>query len=345
MTKRIYIVLLITILTAGFTFVLVSKSQEPFKNKHGFNRIFNNNRPLKLLRHIPLPDARYIAGMDSTHIYFHSSQPALITYTDTALHNLQTISLPVDSAVGRLLMNGFSTHVRYPDIFIYGYNIAAILRYNVPLKRLTVIRAPGNYTNGVQVSDSIFILKYFTGEGMEQSFCRLNIFSMQYNTDSTIAKEDLSSSGVLLYDETQQHCLYVHHYNNNIRIFDTALHAMTSARTIDTFTTSQVAFTARNRTGSTDMVYKPKGSRMLINSLSHIHQGVLYVNSLMKADNESDRTAQQETVIDMYDSGTGRYMQSFYLPLIGGQGLRSFRVYGKRVLTTYANGIALFELP
>ena len=343
MIKRLFAVLLLTLLTGGIMFLLVNNSRKPIETKHGFNRRFNNNK-VKMIASANVPHTLFVAGNSDSVIYFHSDDPAFITYADTGLHNLQTIPLPLDSLKAGLA-NGFSIYVHYPDAFVYAYNMASILRYNIPEKQLTQINTPGNYTGAVQISDTNFILRYFTGHATDQSFCRLNIYTAAYHMNSLLIDADLSSSGNLLYDAQNVRCAYVQQFSNNIRLFDTSLQQLAPAHTIDTFTQSHGQYISHNKTGSDDMLYKPKGDRMLINYLSQVYDGKLYVNSLLNADNETMMAEQRETAIDIYDAGSGKYLESFYVPLGNVKRLSSFRVLGKRIVVTYKDRLSVYELP
>lgn len=343
MKNRLYVVLLLTVLTAGAMSILVLSSRKTMETKHGFTRKFSNNK-VRLLHAAVVPHKLFVAGNSDSLIYFHSDNPAFVTYADTGLHHLGTIPLPVDS-ISQQLAGGFSMSVHYPDVLLYGYNMASILKYDISQKQQTIIPTPGNFTNAVRVNDSIFILKYFTGDNIDQAFCLLNSYTGTYQTDSFLTEHDLSASGSLLYDQPHARCLYVHQFSNNITIFDTALHTLPNAHTVDTFTQNHGQYISHTKSGSDDVLYKPKGDRMLINYLSHVYEGRLYVNSLITADNETILTEQRETVIDVYDTNTGKYLESFYVPLGNSKKLSSFRVTGQRLIVTYKDRIAIYEIP
>ncbi|MCF6407023.1 hypothetical protein L3C95_29270 [Chitinophaga filiformis] len=344
MTTRVSVVLLITIVVLSFMFAIVRLSRQSIEKKHGFNRLFRSEKPLRMIKKIPIAHPLYFAGNNNGNMYFHSDDPHIIAYTDTTFSTIKTIQLPIDSIISASLTNAFSIHIMYPEAFIFAYNMAAIFVYNLQTGKSTMIPAPSNYSNAVQISEATFILKYFTGNSTDQSFCKLNIHTKQLYKTSLLT-EDLSSSGMLLYDDQHSSCYYIHHYNNRIAIFDTAFQAIRWARTIDTFTQNQVQYISRNKTGSSDIVYKPKGTRMLTNHLSQLHHGHLYINSPIKADNETSLTDQSETVIDVYSTNMDKYLESFYIPVPRNQHLKSFCIFDSKILATYTNHLALYEFP
>jgi hypothetical protein len=328
----------------GFMFIIVRSSCQPYEEKHGFNRVFRSESKLRLIKKMPVQHPLYIAGSDNGNIYFHTDDPLILAYADTAFSTIKTIALSIGDTVSRHLTNAFSTHIRYPDAFIFAYNMAAILHYNLQTGEHTVISTPSNYNNAVQISDSTFILKYFTGNSTDQSFCKLNIHTGQL-TKTDLLTEDLTSGGTLLYNNKNASCYYIHQYNNRITIFDTAFHSIRFTHTIDTFTQSQIRYLSRNKTGSSDVLYKPSGTRMLINYLSQLNGSRLYVNSLIKADNETLLTDQSETVIDVYSTNMDKYLESFYIPVPSKQHLKSFYIFNGKILATYTNHLALYEFP
>ncbi|PSL31936.1 hypothetical protein [Chitinophaga ginsengisoli] len=342
MTTRISIVLLTTLVVLGFMFIIVHASRQPYEKKHGFNRLFLPEIKLRLIKKMPVQHPLYIAGADNETLYFHTEDPRIIAYTDAGFNAIKTISLSISDTICKHLINAFSTHIGYPDAFIFAYNMAAILCYNLQTGEHTVISTPSNYNNAVQVSDSVFILKYFTGDSTDQSFCKLNIHTKQL-TKTNLLTEDLTSSGTLLYSNKNASCYYIHQYNNRITIFDTAFHSIRSAYTIDTFTQSQIQYLSKNKTGSSDILYKSSGTRMLINYLSQLYEDRLYVNSLIKADNETLLTDQSETVIDVYSTNMDKYLESFYIPVPSKQHLKSFYIFNGKILATYTNHLALYE--
>lgn len=344
MKTRILIVLLTTIAALCLMFAIVTLSHRRYETKHGFNRTFTPGSDLQLVKKLSVQSPVYIAGSNNGNIYFHTDDPHIILYTDTALNTLKTLSLAIDTSISRYLTNGFSTYVRYPEAFVFAYNMSAILMYNLESGKQTVIPTPSNYNNAVQISDSTFMLKYFTGHSTDQSFCKLNIFT-KHVAKTNLLTEDLSSGGTLLYNEQNASCYFIHQYNNRIIVFDTTFGLIRSAHTIDTFTQSRVQYLSGNKTSSKDVLYKPKGSRMLINYLSQLHGGRLYINSLIKADNETLLTDQPATAIDVYSANTDKYLESFYLPVPLKQHLKSFRIFDRNILATFTNHIAFYEMP
>jgi len=345
MTKRLLTVLFITVVIAGIIFMLVNISRQPFEMKHGFLRQFRTMQSQEPISQFSISNKLYVAGISNSKIYYHTQDPAILVSTDTTLDNLQTIKIPLDTGMSANLKSGFSAEVSYPYVYIFGYNISAILRYDLISTELDTIKAPANYTTGLRISDTTFIIKYFTGDTTRQSICRLKKDRQRYTTDSMLIWDDLSASGTLVYNSTNGNCTYIHQYSNNITVFDTTLHTIRLAHTIDTFTQSMTKYIDKKSTGSDNILYKPDGKRMLINYLCRLHNNRLYINSLLKADNEPASSSEPETVIDVYDANSDMYLESFYLPLLSGKKLQSFHIFQGKIIATYKNHIALYRLP
>ena len=128
---------------------------------------------------------------------------------------------------------------------------------------------------------------------------------------------------------------------NNIICFDTSLSLIYKTHTIDTTNTYQI------ETGSigtpTEKVYTNIMPSRIVNWESDVSEGKLYINSWMKADNESLPQFNNHSVIDVYDIITGAYQKSFYIPFFKGEKMESFKVYKNEVIVVYKNYIAVYS--
>ncbi|MBW8683738.1 hypothetical protein [Chitinophaga rhizophila] len=160
-----------------------------------------------------------------------------------------------------------------------------------------------------------------------------------------LTESNLSGSGTLLYDLRHLTLAFVHHFSNSITIFDTAFCLLPTVHTIDTFTRYRANYLAHNQSAGNSILYKPGGNWMMINYLSQVYEGKIYVNSLVKADNETLIKNKHNTVIDVYDLLSGNYIESFYIPLRNGEALNSFNVSGKRLIVTDLTSVSIYQMP
>jgi hypothetical protein len=334
------------IIVAAITLIVIAGSAFLFrkgKNIHGFNRSTRGIQPAKLKKVIAVPGTYYIAGLTKDTFFFHTASPQQLYYTDTALERKGMIKLDMNDSLAAELRIGFHTDVHPPYADVYAYNQATILRYHLDSHQLYLIQTPNNFTNAVRLSDSVFLLKCFEGTSPRLSYCKLNVMTHEVTHTPDTFHADLASGGTLLYDTSYPASVFVHFYSNCLLTIGENMAIQQAFHTIDTFKGYTVNYlAAKGSSGGT--VYKPRGERMIINRLTQIEQGRLYINSLIKADNERDDRAEHYDVLDVYDLWAQKYLNSIYIPVLHGLPMQDFRISGKRIIVTYRSYIALYEL-
>ena len=112
--------------------------------------------------------------------------------------------------------------------------------------------------------------------------------------------------GVLNYDRTIKQVSYVNYYCNGITRFDEEFNKLNRYSTVDTMSSPKVS--VAHLENSVTNSAPPR----VINKTSSLHDGMLFVQSALKADNEKSGIFENNTVIDMYGN---EYRGSFYLPI------------------------------
>lgn len=350
--KQKIIAIIFIVLTVGLTSAfLIGKALKKQFYKNGFTRTFNSYYLLKPKEVITTQKTCFIAGINGDTCYFHTSDPTHLYYADATFSKLDTMNLPISDDIAAKLTSGFSININYPFADILAYNLSGIMRYQLINRQLQIIRTPNNYINAVPVSDSLFLLKCFDSTSMNLSFYLLNSYTQQYRLAYPSKSEGLASTGILLYDTAGRKGIYVHHYQNKLytidpsQYIDTLLSTGKSWHTIDTFSHYQISYVNAQKTQSTATLYKAKGGRVLINHLARIYNGKLYINSAVKADNETVSNFSKNSVMDIYDLVTGQYNGSFYIPAWQDKKLLDFNIAGNYLIATYPAAIIKYLLP
>ena len=73
-------------------------------------------------------------------------------------------------------------------------------------------------------------------------------------------------------------------------------------------------------------------------------QGILYIQSVLKADNEDETTFTQSAVIDLYALRDGKYRGSLYLRNERETRLFDFKISGNKLIALFDGYAALFEI-
>ena len=81
-----------------------------------------------------------------------------------------------------------------------------------------------------------------------------------------------------------------------------------------------------------------------MNDLGAVAEGKLFLQSMLKADNELPLDFAENTVIDAYSVTNGNYVASFYIPPYKGHKPNQFNVINKKLYAIYGNTVVVYDL-
>lgn len=151
------------------------------------------------------------------------------------------------------------------------------------------------------------------------------------------------TDGMMHYADDTERLVYLYHYRNEFLVMDTSLRVQYRGHTLDTI--SRVKFTAAVLRSGAEEVFTLSSPPYLVNRLSEVSNGLLYVNSNLLAANENQGAFDAGSVIDVYDLQDGRYVLSFYLYHFDRSvRLSEFRVFGDYLVARYEDRLVIYEL-
>jgi hypothetical protein len=133
---------------------------------------------------------------------------------------------------------------------------------------------------------------------------------------------------------------YVYYYRNQFLCADTNLNLLYKGKTIDTISYAQIKVTRIVSTGETTMAAPP----VLVNKRACANSKYLFVQSALRANNETEYMIKGVSIIDVYAVADGKYQLSFYLPDFRGFKVRDFKVYGKSLYALYDHYLYKYQL-
>jgi hypothetical protein len=83
----------------------------------------------------------------------------------------------------------------------------------------------------------------------------------------------------------------------------------------------------------------------MVNRIGAVWNGKLYLESMLKADNELPLDFAENTVIDAYSVTNGNYIASFYIPPYKGNKLYMFSIINKKLYAIYGKAVVVYDLP
>jgi hypothetical protein len=193
------------------------------------------------------------------------------------------------------------------------------------------------------VAKDEFVLRTIDPGGNDPVFMRIKLNKSYSSTEDHFSKKDgegnFPTDGILYYDSSTHRVCYTYFYQNGFICMDTNLNLLLKAKTIDTITKRQIKVA---HIGSS---YTLKQPPQFVNYLGSVSAGKLYLQSMLKADNELPSDFAENTVIDAYSLTNGNYIASFYIPPCKGKKPYWFNVIDKKLYAIYGKTVVVYDLP
>lgn len=314
----------------------------------GFSRVFYKAQT-KQVNNVPLPATiRDIINIADSSIYFETGNPSLIYKLSGDLKNLQQVHLPIKQ--NEAINSFFITTTDSPFVYVAAGNVPMMVKMQFGTGVVNYIRVPPKtFSACVQVSQNTFVFRMFKNfaGSWDQIFVKTDLANESTIEEECISPKNgdagISTDGQLLYDKFSSELVYVHFYNNTIVGIDTNLNPLYTMHTIDTGRGYVVNVTKySNGTLAEYTNGNPVHGR---NILSNVNNGLLYILSGIKADNESSKPFKNNAVIDVYALNEKKYNGSFYIPKYDGIRPRAFKVYNNRFYALYKKRLICYQVP
>jgi hypothetical protein len=338
--KPVYI--LTSLFIASFVIIglLAFISQKGISKKNGFNRQFITS-VLSPRKQITAPvNLMKIIGVWLGKIYFQEETPYEILTTNFTLDSLQAIKLNVttDKKQGLNIRMFMQDHLLY----LACRNVPAIITCDLKSGNTRNHVLPGYFNQETMTSAEHFILRSKDYATQSHRFVKLDL-----NKKDSLQEDNFSdrkviggfeNAGMLYYDTTTKQACYTFLYQNGFICMDSNMNLTLQARTIDTIThrNVKVARVARSIT--------MKQPAQKVNYNGSISEGKLFLQSMLKADNEYELDFNENSIIDIYDLKNGDYKGSFYIPAYEGKKAHQFQVINHQLYALYGKTVVLYDL-
>lgn len=341
------LILIVAVMTIAISLVtlLAWIALHPIHLPNGFNRRIIKKELTLLHVSENSSNVNGVSGASQYRYYFRTIDPARIWSTDHSLQNSKLIQLRVPNS--ERIASAFYSVVDSPVVHIMAGNGPAIIQAHLAGYEPFISRFPtALFTRAVKISTNTYVFRGFdtTEKKAGQLFIKGNpksgdIMRRKNITGNTIDAAGISTDGQLSYDASTGLLLYVSFYSNQVFCLDTNLQLLYAGRTIDTVSRPQVEI------GSAGNTVTASSPARVINSRSKVAEGRLYVVSKLKADNEDIEDFRNNAIIDTYDTPTGNYMGSFYLPYYKREKFTDFSVVRDKLVVVYKTHVAVYQLP
>lgn len=287
----------------------------------------------------------YFAGSDKGNIYLgNSTAPLKVTVLDTlskkiTQHNitLERIKMPFSVPVIRV-SNGhlFVFEGTVPYIFS-----GSTVNWHASLK----LKSGYHFSNAVPIDSTILAVRYINPLTNENA---VGIADLKDTLKSKISSDLLEkqfdgifdTDGALIYNPVIKKIIYVYYYRNQYMLITNQLKLDLKGNTIDTVSKAHVELVKNPTSGKTTFSKPPLRVNRLIASYGHL----LFVNSSLPGQYESEDLWETATIVDVYDLTDKSYRSSFPIYNIGRKKMRAMYVYGNYLYALIDQKLVCYKL-
>lgn len=325
--------------------MLVKASPDINKQDHGFMRTFISQEPILVKSMQVARISKYVAGVTPGAVYFSSMKAGQIERLDLATGQTSSITVVTNPILQKRLSASCQAEVNGPEVRLFDSPSGLIITGNEQTHKMKVHQLPELFTRFVSISpDQVFLRKFANGEH-DQAFYKYDLQTEQFSgrTKITDEKSDggLSTDGDIVYDYTNGTLAYVEHNSNKITFLDTAGQILKVAHSIDTFATN--LFQANEFGRRNEGTVTNSAPVQFINQSASFDNGVLYVQSGVKSDNQSLGEFNDQVIIDRYNGKDGTYQGTIRLKAVK-DGIRNWMVRGQQLYLLSNSRLYIYSL-
>jgi hypothetical protein len=342
MRNKKHVILLITLFISSFGIIglLAFLSKNTTDKKNGFTRRLLPTA-LQLQKQITLPiTVNRIVGAQFGKLYLQGNNPYEVYSTNLSLDSL--ITLPISIPPDKKIKTGTRLFLEGRHLYISCRNWPAIIDYDLVSQQSSTHVVPYYYSKEARVSKDLFIVRASDRKTNDAVFVKLNMNATGVRLEDHFSTKEgnsiFSTDGILYYDAAAHLACYTYFYQNGFICMDTNLNLLVKARTIDTITKRETKIA---RVGHSLTMNQPPA---MVNNMGAVSDGKLYLQSMLKADNELPLDFAENTVIDAYSVTNGNYIASFYIPPYKGYKPYQFTVIDKKLYAVYGKTVVVYDL-
>ncbi len=316
------------------------------QNKNGFKRLYIPH-PISKTKTIDLGfNSFYLAGLDSQHVYLgNRTAPTYFLISNRSLQHQDTMFLKIPDNNKKL---SFKCSVLDQQVYLSDGNNGKIYRSTLPDSTMYPFTS-GNipfFTSALAISTKSIVLKTYYERLKQSTLSKLSLEKPFFWEDSTLLEPSVdgfySCDGSMCLDQTTGRIFYVYRYRNLFLQLDSNLDLVSRGKTIDTISRPHLKIGSYpTNEGTTTTFQSPSFD---VNKNACCSDGLLYIYSSLRADNENMEDFNRYAVLDVYRVSDSRYQFSFYVPKQKKQPISSIGIYHKTLYTISDQYLSLYQL-
>jgi len=313
----------------------------PVDVQNGFTRVIATNKASKIKTIYLGSENHYFAGWTNHALYLGDIKRPfqLLVIRDTA-----TDTIDITNQQNNAILHSRIT----VDASLF--QLADLNRFDIYRGQVGVwsianrVHSERLFSEELLTGNNSIVVRDLNSQGTQYTLSKETCTPFSRETAENLIEKQIDglfcTDGMLRFDRTNFLIVYTYFYRNQFFVADTSLNLRLRGHTIDTVSTADIKVASVSSEGYRTIASPPK----IVNRNSYAHDGKLYVNSNLKADNEDWKTHRRSDVIDVYNLFSGKYEYSFYIDRENGKRLRHFYVQEKSLYILRDDHLVIYTL-
>lgn len=341
------IFLLTTCIFAGITLmtILFRFSEKTIHYKNKFVRRFPQHTAQEIYKIDLKYNSYYFAGTDKGTLYLGNiTTPLKIYALDTSKRVLKKFQINLKEK--NLSFKAPKIKVLNDNFYVFEGEIPYVFQgktsnWSVNLK----IRNATKFLNAEIIDSANFVMRYPGKKNGQIGLAVINTKdSLEGIFNNALLEKQfdgiIDTDGSLLYNEQLKKIIYVYYYRNQYLLINPKLQFLSYGNTIDTVTKAQVKLVKNKNTGMITLAKPP----LMVNRISASYGNLLFINSTLPGQYESDKLWRISSIIDVYDVTDISYRSSFPVYNVDGKKIRSMIVNGQFLYVLVDENLICYKL-
>ncbi len=166
-------------------------------------------------------------------------------------------------------------------------------------------------------------------------------FSIRSNTLRGQIDGRFDIDGMLLHDKENKRIAYIYFYRNQFIELDTLVHQLAVRNTIDTVRTAKIKISTIEQDDKISTVVIPT---LTVNLHASVNSGLLFIQSNIRAKNESIHEFENSIRLDVYHLTKGIYLSSFNITLKNKSKVRDIKLLDNYIYLLIENSLMRYDV-
>lgn len=306
----------------------------------GFDRSFTDSEPRVTDTFDLGYPGYYFSGTYKNYIYLgHKMAPAHLLQVD--LKSRDTIHYTLN--IKTKLLNDINQErlkvvVTYPHVFLVDGSNGIILKANLHTRLLEDTKqVTWRFDNFTKLPNQSVAFRTYHVKKQQNMLVAIDDEGKKINEYLPEKQQDgiFDTDGQLYFNN--QHLVYLFYYRNQFLVFNDQLSLKYRGKTIDTISKAQIKVTSNER------VITMETPPLRVNKNIFLDYETVYIESMIKADNQSLKEFSKNVTIDRFQISNGSYAGSFYLPKYENKRAIHYTIVDSQLIALYDEKLLFIE--